>query len=707
MAAYGKPVQGYDTGGKPGAWTPSTDYIRRLNILRQTNPEAVREIEKRADQIYAGYTEEEVYSRGGVDKTPGARYQDAGRESMSRAMEQALSEYERMAGATQPEPESWMADLPEEDPLAGLPETEPELEPSLETEIVPEDELADIEAKARRDRYKDVYRQRPAPKRPTTPIAEDTTEDQPDDVELLPFAMEDIKDLEDPTLLQRLGRFAGSDKGLSVLQALAKGGQAYMGGRAQSEANQQMRQSQARANLINALSSRAGARGTAEKPRMGKLGTLFGTLADIGGGLREERTLERERDLKERKLAGDMDLRERKLAGDEAARQATADYRLGTLEDKEAERLATEKHREEQLRISRESKEFQRERAQWARKSAEIAKERQAEQDAQTELDRQANSLGTLAESAGYEDYESWDDYLAADPAVKRVYDRLDPDNRAMVRGKFGISRGRTAKATKATQSTELRQAVVDLGSVAKTGGYGQEAPSLNDWLEVNPGEKAVYDKLSDSGKLAVKGKFMEGLQTAVKEGKKAAPKTTFAELFASANIMRGAWDGMSASDKTGPFARAFIEGDPEEDVGFFEMRIFDDAYAYKSLRDALGLQLASAFNKGRPSDKDYVVALKLLPKLGEPISVQNKKWEALSYLINMKKAAETANWRQENEVDFLAEFVDVGRDYVNLDFNKAQQFFQFDEMAIRDLTGTADPGQQRRRLRVDPSLKE
>ena len=72
-----------------------------------------------------------------------------------------------------------------------------------------------------------------------------------------------------------------------------------------------------------------------------------------------------------------------------------------------------------------------------------------------------------------------------------------------------------------------------------------------------------------------------------------------------------------------------------------------------------------------------------------------------------MKKAAETANWRQENEVDYLAEFVDVGRDYVNLDFNKAQQFFQFDEMAIRDLTGTAAPGQHRRRLREDASLKD
>ena len=33
----------------------STDWIKRLNQLRETNPEAVRQIEERADAIYEGY----------------------------------------------------------------------------------------------------------------------------------------------------------------------------------------------------------------------------------------------------------------------------------------------------------------------------------------------------------------------------------------------------------------------------------------------------------------------------------------------------------------------------------------------------------------------------------------------------------------------------------------------------------------------------
>tara|TARA_Y100000593_G_scaffold46461_1_gene88339 strand:- start:374 stop:1432 length:1059 start_codon:yes stop_codon:yes gene_type:complete len=84
-----------------------------------------------------------------------------------------------------------------------------------------------------------------------------------------------------------------------------------------------MRQSQARANLINALSSRAGARGTVEKPRMGKLGTLFGTLADIGGGLREERTAERKREQEQEEFEALRDYRSKQLELQEKGQKIT------------------------------------------------------------------------------------------------------------------------------------------------------------------------------------------------------------------------------------------------------------------------------------------------------------------------------------------------------------------------------------------------
>ena len=525
----------------------STDWIKRLNKLRETDPEAAREIEKRADQIYND-PEYDVYSRGGVAKTQGARYKDAGRDSRARAMEQAFSEYERMAGATQPEPESWTADLPEEDPLAGLPETG-----APDTGIVPfksAEELAQMSeaerVQYRKDRLRSVgagdrlqdtptgltdeeLAESISPERPTEPyvIAEDTTEDQPDDVELSPFAMEDIKDLEDPTLLQRLGRFAGSDKGLAVLQALAKGGQAYMGGRAQSEANERMRQSQARANLINALSSRAGARGTVEKPRMGKLGTLFGTLADIGGGLREERTAERKREQEQEEFEALRDYRQESLDVQRAGQEA---------------RTLTEERRIE----------------------------RQEARDQLSAMKSGANAMSkTIASGIASGQYKSLEDFFAADESAR-----------------------------------------------------------------------AEYEQLPDFLKLVVRSGFSKGL--ADREKRLGAAKGgDFQELKAASEILKDAWSVIEnpSSFAKGAFAQWF------DDDSLLLSRFMPGAAFYRAEAGGLGISLASAFNKGRPSDADARAVARLLPKVGEPEEVVRAKFAAFDRLILLKQLAETNQW--------------------------------------------------------------
>ena len=525
----------------------STDWIKRLNKLRETDPEAAREIEKRADQIYND-PEYDVYSRGGVAKTQGARYKDAGRDSRARAMEQAFSEYERMAGATQPEPESWTADLPEEDPLAGLPETG-----APDTGIVPfksAEELAQMSeaerVQYRKDRLRSVgagdrlqdtptgltdeeLAESISPERPTEPyvIAEDTTEDQPDDVERLTFAMEDIKDLEAPTLLQRLGRFAGSDKGLAVLQALAKGGQAYMGGRAQSEANERMRQSQARANLINALSSRAGARGTVEKPRMGKLGTLFGTLADIGGGLREERTAERKREQEQEEFEALRDYRQESLDVQRAGQEA---------------RTLTEERRIE----------------------------RQEARDQLSAMKSGANAMSkTIASGIASGQYKSLEDFFAADESAR-----------------------------------------------------------------------AEYEQLPDFLKLVVRSGFSKGL--ADREKRLGAAKGgDFQELKAASEILKDAWSVIEnpSSFAKGAFAQWF------DDDSLLLSRFMPGAAFYRAEAGGLGISLASAFNKGRPSDADARAVARLLPKVGEPEEVVRAKFAALDRLILLKQLAETNQW--------------------------------------------------------------
>ena len=669
----------------------STDWTKRLNQLRETNPEAVRQIEERADEIYEGYDWDEVARKDGLT-------------SRARAMEQAWQEYQRMAGATGTQA---IADLPEEDPLAGLPERDPEPEPSLETEIVPEEERDQYPTIARQEespyfregkdvefapdigRYRDIYRQRPAPKRSTVPIAEDTSEDQPDDVELTPFSMSDIEDLENPTLLQRLGRFAKSDQGLSVLQALAKGGQAYMGSRAQSEANQRTRQSQARANLINALSSRAGARGTVEKPRMGKLGTLFGTLADIGGGLREERTLERERDLKERKFAGD-----------EADRQATDKYRQTVLEGQQADRRATAEFRDRKLsaeeataKFNREAKEFQRERLEEDRRERKL-------KDEQAEMQRKAGNLAKLADSAAYAGaFDTFDEFVQANPNVRSVYETLDPDNQMFVQGQFGIAQNRAEKDGLVNERITAAREAKNVAELAEEWAYSGEAATLDEAMNANPELKKLYDSLNTSGRALIMAKFKGGEAKREKELGTSAKKLTFGELATAAEIMKTAYDAIE--DPSSYWASKWVEGDIDDKPSWVTKRLYEEESTYRDLRDALSLQLASAFNRGRPSDKDYVVARELLPMIGDPKGMATAKWEALQYLISMKQQAETTGWRAEENQEFLSRIVSFDRGRPSVDFSEAQQFFR-GFVPVTDQTGTKDPGQ----LRADPELK-
>ncbi len=523
----------YDT-----KWTP---WMKRLNALRQTNPEAVAEIERRGDEIFNSYSGDEIERQDRLT-------------SRARAMEQAMQEYETAAGNMGTTDTAAFADLPEEDPLAGLPEYTPDPEPGLE--IAPfksAEELAQMpqaeRIQYRKDRLRSVGagdrlqdtatgltdeelagqvdRQRPAPKRPTTPIAEAVAQDIPDDVEALPLDQAGIAEMEDPTMLQRLGRFAGSDQGLSILSALAKGGQAYMGGRAQSEANKRGRESQARANLINALSSRAGARGVTEKPRMGKLGNLFGTLADMGSGLQDVRKQERDR------------------AQEQEEFEALRDYRQESLDvQREGQQARLEK---EEARI-----------------------ERQGAKDQLMGMKTSADAMSkTIASGIASGQYKSLEDFFAADQAAQ-----------------------------------------------------------------------AEYEQLPDFLKLVVRSGFSKGL--ADREKRLGTSKGgSFQELKVASEILKDAWSVIKNPN-------SFLRGSASQwmdDDSLLLSRMMPGASFYRAEASGLGISLASAFNKGRPSDADARAVARLLPKVGETAEIVQAKFAALDRLITLKQLAETNQW--------------------------------------------------------------
>ena len=627
----------YDT-----KWTP---WMKRLNALRQTNPEAVAEIERRGDEIYSSYSDDEVEQEDRLT-------------SRARAMGQAMQEYEGTAGTMGTTDTVALTDLPE----------------------------------LTSDRMRDVYRQRPAPKRPTTPIAEAVAQDIPDDVEALPLDQAGIAEMEDPTMLQRLGRFAGSDKGLSVLSALAKGGQAYMGGRAQSEANQRGRESQARANLINALSSRAGARGTTEEPKMGKLGNLFGTLANVGGGLREERTLERERDLKERKFTSE-----------EEARGATDQYRQNVLEGQQADRAATVDYRREQLTIAEEGKEYARELAELKRDELKENRDYRRGLDAQSEMQRQAGNFAKLADAAAYAGlFDTFDEFLEAHPEVRLSYDKMDLDNQAVIEGQFGLGQNRAKKDGASSRRLEAVAAAKNIAELAEEWGYGGEAASIEEAFTANPELNELYNSLGASGKALILAKFKGGEARREKDFGVSAKKLTFTELVASAEIMKTAYDAID--DPSAYWAAQFVEGDVDNKPSYVTKRLFEEESTYRALRDALSLQLASAFNRGKPTDKDYEVAKELLPVIGDTKNISDAKWDALRYLIRMKQQAETAGWRAEESQEFISRIISFDNKKPVVNFGEAQTFFR-GFVPVTDKTGTADPGQGQGGLRNDPSL--
>tara|TARA_R110002096_G_scaffold331896_2_gene525922 strand:+ start:495 stop:2207 length:1713 start_codon:yes stop_codon:yes gene_type:complete len=73
-----------------------------------------------------------------------------------------------------------------------------------------------------------------------------------------------------------------NDKGFRLLQVLGKLGEGIAANRAVGSANKQNRRSQAGANLINALSPGAGARGSRNDPKLGILGQLAGGVSAAG-----------------------------------------------------------------------------------------------------------------------------------------------------------------------------------------------------------------------------------------------------------------------------------------------------------------------------------------------------------------------------------------------------------------------------------------
>lgn len=147
------------------------------------------------------------------------------------------------------------------------------------------------------------------PERPDAFVEEDTdTIDEDVDAFVEKFLVETAYD-DPPTLdtqgLEPQSRILSTLRkyGPAIMQALGAGGESYFDSRAVGKANKANRRSQARANLINALSRGGGARGAQVAPEKGVGSALFKSLSGLGKGLEAQRDAQDLKDFRERQLS--------------------------------------------------------------------------------------------------------------------------------------------------------------------------------------------------------------------------------------------------------------------------------------------------------------------------------------------------------------------------------------------------------------------
>ena len=132
-----------------------------------------------------------------------------------------------------------------------------------------------------------------------------------------------VEDIDTPTMAEEPTSFLQKLSDPTVLQAIGVGGKAIADARSIGKANKRMRRSQARSNLINALSKRGGARAAQQAAEPTIASGLFGALSNLGTGLERKDLLQEKRRQQSRaeKLAAQKEAEARKLANEELARR--------------------------------------------------------------------------------------------------------------------------------------------------------------------------------------------------------------------------------------------------------------------------------------------------------------------------------------------------------------------------------------------------
>ena len=485
----------------------------------------------------------------------------------------------------------------------------------------------------------------------------------------------------------------------TMLQTIGLAGQSYLQNEAIKKANEKTRENQARSNLINALArgNRAGV--VREAPATGIGTALFKSLSDLGTG--QERL--RKQAVEEQQRQSQIDINRERLEQSRAsAAKAARDEKYSRSRD-----ILSDLAKANELKYDRGRDEIEDERY---RKGQEIkAIERET-----AVMEGEGQALANFFEQIGASgDVANFEEVIQAEPKLAEMFDSLDQANQTVVMSKFqkglnaSVKTAESAEAKRVKEQQEIaRDALLNTASSAgESGGYA----NLKELLASEPSFKKIFDEMSEVEQVAVKLNFENGK---IKAGEDAAPD--HGELVNNVAVVKANWDAMTEGEKSGLIGRLLIENTDVDtqgkpiDPGLFTRTFFEKEYTYTTVRNALALSIASAFNRGRPTDKDYEITLRLFPKLNDTKYTADAKWQAIKQLLSLKKQAQDVGWRQDDRKDFLSDGVIVGvdDDKPRIDFDAARRYFN--AVPVIDETKKKNPTQDNNAgLKFDPGAIE
>ena len=461
------------------------------------------------------------------------------------------------------------------------------------------------------------------------------------------------------------------DLGFRLLQTLGNVGGAVAGGRAIQDANRQDQSSQARANLINALSSRAVARGTRTQPSLGLLGQLSSGLTGIGKAGLQHGELRRKIDQQEFLNRETTRLTDARRAG-----KGTSGSEIPNLTEGQRDLMM------DQLRNAT------------GRTLEERAGNARIDLTAVNNRDRMALRRALFPEAAVTPELGDFGEALTSLGARNPEADAatLLSDSGLKIPSGFesaaiGVIRNAQDKVEPPEPDepgdleADQRRALTDnLRSLA------QEGESLDAVLDRNPELSTRFNSLGEADQGFVRDRFAAPVPIVdrVPPRQAGAGTGTFSDtgkmnmvdsqLFGAQVAQIGLLFGQQ--ELRGDFLdRALLafglDGIPvlDEDqdgslsIGLFN-RVFQEQFPASShFRQMLGsfaIQYASAINNGRPTKEDQEAAMRALPVKGEKYEIQVDKMRMLSEISTIRSIVTAYAYTGNSNLASLG-FVDFG----------------------------------------------